>query len=129
MNVCSSKEELAVLKGTDKGKISESNIFILAPFMIKSLINAKTSEPFKLIPIVIDAATNFGEESNDGSQLAIEHAEALANLLGSMRKGKVPQFKFVLCPVDKVLQKYTKDRKKQCLHRKARHDYWVVVIL
>ena len=68
-NECSSKKELAALKGTNKGKINGSNIFILAPFMTKSLINAKNSDPLKLIPIAIDAAKKFNEERNDGSQL------------------------------------------------------------
>ena len=56
---CSSEEELTALKGTNKGKTNGSNIFILTPFMIKSLINAKTSDsdPLKLTPIVIDATT------------------------------------------------------------------------
>ena len=80
-NECSSEEELAALKGTNKGKINGSNIFILAPFMTKSLTNAKNSDPIKLIPIAIDAAKKFDEESNDGSQLAIEYVEALAIFL------------------------------------------------
>ena len=62
------------LKGTRAGKIDGSNIFILAPFMIKSLINAKTNDPLKLIPIVIDAAKNFDDEISGESQLASEHA-------------------------------------------------------
>ena len=66
-NECSSEEELAALKGANKEKINGSNIFILAPFMIKYLINAKTSNPLKLVPIVIDAAKKFDEETNDGT--------------------------------------------------------------
>ena len=49
--------------------------------MTKSLTNAKNSDPIKLIPIAIDAAKKFDEESNDGSQLAIEYVEALAIFL------------------------------------------------
>ena len=62
---CKSEEELASLKGTKAGKNDGSHIFILAPFMIKALINAKTNDPLKLIPIAIDAATKF-EDDNDG---------------------------------------------------------------
>ena len=68
------EEDLNALKGTKAGKIDGSNIFILAPFMIKSLINAKTNDPLKLIPIVIDAAKNFDDEISGESQLASEHA-------------------------------------------------------
>ena len=42
--------------------------------MIKSLINAKTTDPLKIIPIVIDAAKNFDDEISGESQLASEHA-------------------------------------------------------
>ena len=55
---CESEEDLSALKGTKAGKIDGSNIFILAPFMIKSLINAKTNDPLKLIPIIMDTAKN-----------------------------------------------------------------------
>ena len=60
---CKSEEKLAALKGTKAGKIDGSNIFILAPFMIKSLINAKTNDPLKLIPIAIDAAMEFNDKT------------------------------------------------------------------
>ena len=58
---CKSEEELAALKGTKAKKNDGSNIFILVPFMIKSLITAKTNDPLKLIPIAIDAATTFDD--------------------------------------------------------------------
>ena len=48
----------------------------------------------------------FDEERNDGSQLAIDYAEALANFLWSMNAGKVPQVVFVLWPGNEVLQRY-----------------------
>ena len=76
--------------------------------MIKSLINAKTNDPLKLILISIDAATKFDDENNGESQLAFEHPEALANLLWSMNKEKVPP----VGPDDGALQKYMEDRKK-----------------
>ena len=65
-------------------------------------------------PAKRDAATKFDEESNDRSQLAIEHAEALRNLLWSMNTGKVPQVEVALRPDNEVLQKYMDDRKMQC---------------
>ena len=80
--------------------------------MIKSLINAKTSDPLKLIPNAIDAATDFDNENNEGSQLAIEHTKAFACFLWSMSKGKVPQVETVLRPDDEALQKYMEYRKR-----------------
>ena len=53
---CETEEDLSALKGTKAGKIDGSNVFILAPCMIKSLINTKTNDPPKLISIVIGAA-------------------------------------------------------------------------
>ena len=50
--------------------------------MIKSLINAKTNDPLKLIPVVIDAAKKFDDENSGESQLASGHAEALAFFCG-----------------------------------------------
>ena len=112
---CKSEEELAALKGTKAGKIDGSTIFILAPFMIKALINAKTNDPLKLIPIAIDAATKFEDGNNGENKLLLEHAEALANLLWLMNKDKVPSVEFVLRPGDEALQKYMEDGKRQCL--------------
>ena len=43
------------------------NIFILMPFMIKSLINTKTNDPLKLIPVVIDAVKKFDDENSGES--------------------------------------------------------------
>ena len=83
--------------------------------MIKSLINTNTNNPLKLIPIVIDAATKFDDENNGETQLAFEHAEAFANRLWLMSKEKISPVEFVLRPDDKTLQKYTEDRKRQCL--------------
>ena len=75
---CESEEGQSVLKGAKAGKIDGSNIFILTLFIIKSLIDAKTNEPLKLIPFVIDTATKFDDENNGEGQLAFEHAKTLA---------------------------------------------------
>ena len=83
--------------------------------MIKSLINTNTNNPLKLIPIIIDAATKFDDENNGETQLAFEHAEAFANRLWLMSKEKIAPVEFVLRPDDETLQKYTEDRKRQCL--------------
>ena len=83
--------------------------------MIKSLKNTKTNDPLKLVPIVIDAARKVDDENNGESQLASGHAEALAFFLWSMSKVKVAPVDFVLRPDDEALQKYTEDRKRQCL--------------
>ena len=79
---CKTEEDLSALKGTEAGKIDGSNIFILASFMIKSLINAKTNDSLKLIPVVIDVAKKFDNENSGESQLVFEYAEALAIFCG-----------------------------------------------
>ena len=88
---------------------------MLASCVIKTLLSAKTTDPLKLIPIVIDAVISFYEGDKDGNKLAIDHAEYLATFMLSMNAEKVPPIKFVLRPGDDVLQKYTEERKKQCL--------------
>ena len=47
--------------------------------------------------------------------MALEHAEALVHMLWLMSKEKVPPVEFVLRPDNESLQKYTEDRKRQCL--------------
>ena len=78
--------------------------------MVKFLINAKTNNPLKLIPVVIEAVKKFDDENNGEGQPSFEHTEALA-FFRSMSKEKVPQVKFVLRPDNEALQKHTKDRK------------------
>ena len=50
--------------------------------MIKPLINAKTNDSLKLIPVVIDVAKKFDNENSGESQLVFEYAEALAIFCG-----------------------------------------------
>ena len=119
---CEPKEELAAIKGTKAGKIDGSNIFILALFIIKSLINAKTNDPLKLIPNVINPATKFDDENSGESQLAFKHAEALANFLWLMNKDKVAPVEVVLRSDNEALQKYMEDRKRLCLKVKKFHS-------
>ena len=57
-------------------------MFVLAPFMIKLLINTKTNDLLRLIPVVIDVAKKFDDENSGESQLASGHAEALAFFCG-----------------------------------------------
>ena len=114
---CNSEDDLAAFKGTNKGKINGSNICIFAPCMIKTLISTETTEPLKLIAIAVEAAIAFDEEDEDGNQLAIEHAEVLANFLWLMNAGKVPPIEFFLRLYDNVLQNYMENRIKQCLEQ------------
>ena len=67
------------------------------------VINAKTNDPLKLPPIAIDPATKFDDENNGERQLAIEHTGALANLMWSMNKEKVPLIEFVPRPDGEAL--------------------------
>ena len=58
--------------------------------------DTNTNDLLNLIPVVIDAAKRFDDENSGESQLASEHAEALANVLWLMSKEKVASVEVVL---------------------------------
>ena len=87
---------------------------MIAPYLVKSVINADTFDPLSLIPIILRDATTFDNENakfNEEYQHALDHAGALANFLWLIDIGKVPKIEFVIQPDDE-LQKYTSNRIK-----------------
>ena len=114
---CVSKEKLADLEPSQKGMHNGANVFMLAPWAVKSIVSADLEDPLDLIPVILGDAKVFDEENNEEKedyQSAMDHAAALANFLWLIDRGKVAKLEFLVRP-DKELQKYAADRIKDCL--------------
>ena len=121
---CNTTEELEALKGFKEGQHHGSNVFLLAPFMVKSVVTAMSRDPLELILSSLRDGVKFDEDNpsfdeNDSAEeesnnAGRDHAVALANFLWLIHTNKIPEIKFVV-PEDDDLQVYLTNRNKNCL--------------
>ena len=104
---CETTEELKTLTGNNKGQHHGSNLFLLAPCMVQSIVNAKSRDPLELILTSMKDGIEFDKENlidNEVNQQARDHAVSLANFLWLISINKIPEIKVVVLPEDDNLQ-------------------------
>ena len=81
---CKTTEEVESLTGDKKGEHHGSNLFLLAPFMVKSIVNAKSRDPLELILSSLKDGIDFDKDNStedETTNQGRDHAVSLANLL------------------------------------------------
>ena len=118
LELCDTVGELESLKGQKKGEHHGSNVFLLSPFMVKSVVAAMSRDPLELILSSLKDGIKFDEDNStedDENNQGRNHAVALANFLWLISNNKIPEIKFVV-PEDDDLQVFLKNRNKDCLN-------------
>ena len=89
-----------------------SSVFIPAPILCNAFLASGTNKPFKLIPIITDAARNFDsehEEDETMTSLALTHSDDLNAWLYSVRVGLINKTRYQIFPDDKEVTGFCKE--------------------
>ena len=114
---CDSTEELKDLKGESKGKGTHhvSNIFLLAPWAVKTVNDANEKDLLKLILKVIKKCEDNNGEIDEDCERVRNHAIALSNFLWLIFIDKITEIKFVVPSENDDSLNYLSERKRKCL--------------
>ena len=62
---CNSRKDLDDLQPNQKGMYNGANIFMLAPWIVQSILNADTYDPLSLIPVILKDAEEFDNNNKN----------------------------------------------------------------
>ena len=101
---CESAQDVANIPAPEENGLigfKGSSIFIPAPVLHNAILASGTNEPFKLIPIVTEAAKHFDsdhEEDETITSLAITHADDLNAWLYGVNVGSINETRYQINP-------------------------------
>jgi hypothetical protein len=88
------------------------SVFISAPVLRNTILASGTNKPFKLIPIVTDAARNFDSEQEEDetiTSLALTHADNLNAWLYGIKVGSINKTIYQIFPDDTEVTVFYKE--------------------
>ncbi len=113
---CISAKDVANLQAPAEDKIIGIEglaIYIPGPVLRNVIIESALKDPFKLIPILSQAAKAFNQE-NTGAK-AVEHADNLCAWLYSVKARLITETRYSVDPDDAELKAFGIERASQCI--------------
>ncbi len=114
---CKSAKEVANIPSPEENGLvgfEGSAIFIPGPVLWNTIISVKTKNPFKLIPIISQAARSFDKE-HELEATAVTHADDLNAWLYGVKAGLVPKTRYSVNPDDTKIVTFCNERHLQCI--------------
>ena len=118
---CETSDEVEALEIPSEDGIvgfAGSGIIIPAPCIRDAIINAATSKPSELIPIIMATARFFDEEHIDDeeyTQLALRNADDVAAWLWSVSTGRIAETRYSVQPDDNEVNTFVHARNASCI--------------
>ena len=85
LEACETTEDIESLRECKKGEHHGSNLFLLAPFMVKSIVTAMSRDPLELILSSLKDGIQFDRDNSTEDKTnnqGRDHAVSLANFCG-----------------------------------------------
>jgi hypothetical protein len=101
---CKTSKEVANIPAPDKDGLvgfKGFSVFIPAPVLFNAILVSRTNEPFKLIPIVTDAARNYNSEHEEDETMTsreLTHADDLNAWLYGVKVGSINKTRYQIFP-------------------------------